>query len=354
MADDLPFVSVVMPVRDEARHVAAALKGILDGDYPAGRMEILVVDGLSADGTRDVVGEVAGGDARVRVLDNAAGTTAAGLNIGLRAARGEVILRMDGHAVPAGDYVRACVAALARTGAWAVGGPMVGRGETPFGRAVARASATPLGAGDARFRLGGEGPTDTVYLGAWRREVFDRVGAFDEGLIRNQDYELSVRIRAAGGMVWLDPAIRSTTVTRGTPLALARQYFGYGRGRATTVARHPHSLRWRQAIPALFVAMVAVATVAEVAIPGAGRWAAGLIGTHLVVTLVAAGAMIRRGGWRDAWWLPPVLWIMHGAWGAGFWVGLAAEFGRWLRRSRGVGGDAGGSGHDGIGQGGLE
>jgi GT2 family glycosyltransferase len=209
------------------------------------------------------------------VLDNPAGRTPIGLNLGLAAARGAVIVRMDGHTLPAADYVGACVRALEQSGAWAVGGRLVGRGETSFGRAVAAATASPFGAGDARFRLGGTGgaqlrlggagPVDTVYLGAWRREVFERVGGFDPALARNQDYELCLRIRAAGGTVWLDPSIRSTTCVRGSPGALARQYFGYGIGRAATWRRHPRSLRLRQALPALFVAAQALALVARAA-----------------------------------------------------------------------------------------
>jgi succinoglycan biosynthesis protein ExoA len=324
-----PFVSVIVPVRQEARHIGATLAALLGGDYPADRIEVLVIDGRSTDGTRAVVESLAARDGRFRLLDNPAGTAPAGLNIGLRAARGEIIVRMDAHTLPAPDYVTACVDALERTGAWAVGGPMVGRGETAFGRAVAVATATRLGAGDARFRLGGAGPVDTVYLGAWPRAVLDRVGGFDEGLPRNQDYELAVRIRAAGGMVWLDPGIRSTTVTRGTPGALARQYFGYGTGRAGTWRRHPRSLRWRQTVPALLVAVLALAIPTAVlnprARPALGALSAGYAGA--VALRSASGA--RRADARAALWPPVAYATIHLAWGIGFWLGLGR-----IRRER--------------------
>jgi hypothetical protein len=258
--------------------------------------------------------------------------------------------------------VSACVAALRRTGAEAVGGPQRGVGETPFGRAVARAAATRFGAGDAAFRLGGAGPVETVYLGAWRRDLFDRIGLFDEGLPRNQDYELAERIRRAGGTVWLDPAIRTETVTRGTPGALARQYFGYGTGRAGTLVRHPGSLRPRQAVPALFVATLAGLALAAPASRAARRGLGGLAGLYATAVWVAArracnGASTRtatevaaggrfapsvrlrgRDGPRAPWAAPAThrcvaaYAVMHGAWGLGFWVGLARELGRRVGR----------------------
>lgn len=329
--DRLPFVTVVMPVRNEAAVLGASLRALLAGDYPPERMEVLVVDGGSEDGSRRIVADLATEDERVKLLDNPAGTTPAALNVGLREARGSVVVRLDGHAVPAPDYVSACVAALASTGCDAVGGMMVGRGRGPFGRAVALATTTRLGAGDASFRLGGEGPTDTVYLGAWPREVFDRVGGFDEGLSRNQDYELCVRIRAAGGTVWLDPRIRTVTEMRATPSALAKQYFGYGRGRAGTVVRHPSSLRLRQAVPAAAVLALAIG------LPAAGfsravRVAlAGAIGAYGALVGLTTFVAKRRLDLRSATALPAVFVIMHAAWGLGFWRGLLESLGE--RRS---------------------
>lgn len=322
LAGDLPHVSVILPVRNEARHLPGTLGALLAGDYPAELMEVLVVDGGSTDGSRQLVADLAAGEGRLRLLVNPAGTTPAGLNVGLHAARGEVIVRLDGHTQPAPDYIRSCVAALDRTGADAVGGHMVGRGETRFGRAVALATMSPFGAGDASYRLGGEGPVDTVYLGAWRRELFDRVGAFDEGLRRNQDYELCLRIREAGGTVWLDPAIRSTTVTRATSAALARQYFDYGTGRAATVARHPRSLRARQVVPALFVAALAVGMPAALVTSWARRVLALIIGVYVGVTTVVSTTIAARAG---AGYLADLLLAfatMHLSWGVGFWVGL--------------------------------
>lgn len=323
--DRPPMVSVIMPVRNEERHVGEAIGCLLIGDYPADSLEVLVVDGCSTDRTAELVAGIAAGDARVRQLQNLSCSTPAGLNIGLDAAAGAVIVRMDGHARPASDYVRRCVDALERTGATAVGGLLVGRGETSFGRAVATAASTPLGAGDARFRLGGEGPVDTVYLGAWRREDLLRLGGFDEDLPRNQDYELCVRIREAGGVVWLAPAIRSTTLTRSSPGRLARQYFGYGLGRAATAFKHPRSLRARQLVPAGLVGAMALCGALAPFARTPRRVARLIVGAYWGAVAVASFRAGAPTGARDAMWLPVAYAIMHHSWGAGFWVGVVRE-----------------------------
>lgn len=321
-----PFVSIILPVRDEAPHIARTLDCLLQADYPPERLEILLIDGASRDATRAIVQALADKDPwnRLRLLENPAGITPAGLNIGIRAARGRFILRMDGHAWPAPDYIRACLRALEQPGAWAVGGRMQGRGETGFGRAVALATAHPVGAGDAAFRIGGEGPVDTVYLGAWPRWVFDRVGLFDEGLPRNQDYELCLRIRAAGGLVWLDPAIRSQSLCRGSLPALARQYFGYGSARVATWRRHPGSLRWRQALPALWVAGLVLGSIAAWLLPSLRMPFLTALAAYALLVLLATLRLSSRAG-RDALHLPGVFACIHLAWGLGFWRQLLAR-----------------------------
>lgn len=316
-----PLVSVVCPVRDEGRRLSDVLSRLLGGDYPAARMEVLVAVAPSRDDTAEVVRSWARRDARVRPLDNPTGTTPAGLNAGLRAARGDVIVRLDGHALPERDYVRACTAALARTGAWAVGGPMVLFGDTAFGRAVAAAMAGWAGTGGAAYRSGKEGPVDTVYLGAWPRWVFERVGPFDERLVKNQDYELCLRVRAAGGTVWLDPRIRTRTLARGSPTALARQYFGYGRGRSATLERHPSSLRARQALPASLPVVLGALTAAAPRSTSARKAGAGMVAGYVGLLLHAAGRAARDEPPAVVARVPLALAIAHGAWAAGFWWG---------------------------------
>lgn len=288
-----PRVSVVLPVRNEAKHIEACLERLLEQEYPADALEVLVVDGRSDDGTRDVVRGVQRRypGAALRLLDNEDLTVSPGLNAGIRAATGDVIVRMDGHTVPAPDYVARCVGALRGSGAANVGGVIEPVGTTAFGQAVAIASTHRLGAGDARYRVGGEaGYVDTVPFGAFRRDVFTRVGLFDESLVRNQDYELNVRIRAAGERVYLDPAIRSVYTPRSTVRSLWAQYFQYGWWKVETLRRHPRSLRVRQLVPPAFLVVLALAVVAA---PWSG-FAAGARAAMLAAYAIVVGSVALR------------------------------------------------------------
>jgi len=301
----LPAVTVALPVLDEARHIEACLAAVTAQTYPA-VVEILVVDGGSSDATA----ELAARFERVRVIANPRRRQAAALNIALREARGEILVRVDGRTVVAPDYVDRCVAALTRSGASLVGGPITPRGTTWVERAVGAALTSRLGAGPARFRNpeADAAWTDIVYLGAAPVDVLRRLGGYDESFATNEDGELLYRLGAEGG-VWFDPAIRSTYRPRGSFVAFLRQYYRYGRGRAATVRKHPDSLRARQlAAPLLVLGLLS-------------PWRRPVALTYLAV--VAAGVGLearrhRRGGAGLAVALP----LMHLAWGVGFLVGL--------------------------------
>ena len=254
-----PSVSIVIPVRNEAKYIEACVTRLLDQDYPQDRIEIIVIDGRSEDATVEILHALQRGrpEATLRILHNPTGTIPVGLNIGIRAARGEIIMRFDGHSIPSDDYVSAAVAALEASGAANVGGVVQPIGDTPFGTAVAAAMKHPIGVGNARFRTGGAaGDVDTVPFGTFSREVFESVGLFDESLDRNEDYEMNIRIRAAGRRVFLDPAIQLLYTPRASAGGLWRQYFQNGWWRVETARRHAGSLRWRQVIPPVFVAVL--------------------------------------------------------------------------------------------------
>jgi succinoglycan biosynthesis protein ExoA len=314
-----PFVSIVLPVRNEADHIEACLERLMNQDYPRDRLEILVVDGESDDATREIVAAIQARrpDVDLRLIDNPHRVVPPALNIGFRAAKGSVFVRMDGHSVPATNYVSACIDALERFDAGNAGGVIEAVGTTPFGRAVAIASLHPLGAGDAKYRVGGEaGEVETVPFGAFRREVLERVGLFDESLVRNQDDEMNVRIRASGARVVLDPAIRVTYTPRGSVRGLWSQYFQYGWWRIETLKRHPGSMRWRFAVPPLaaggFVGALLLAPfwafAAQVLLLGSALYA---------VLLVAVAARIARPG--AAWWRIALAFaLMHFGYGLGF------------------------------------
>lgn len=312
-----PTVAVVLPVRDEAEGLAAAVASVLAQDVPdGGTLEVCVAVAPSDDDTRAVADRLADGDPRVTVVDNPAGLTPAGLNAAIGATSAPVVVRVDGHAELPPGYVARAVATLARTGAAVVGGIQDPRGTTPFEEAVGRAMASRFGAGDARFHYGGpEGPVDTVYLGVFRREALDAVGGYDEGLVRNQDYELNHRLRMAGGEVWFDPELRVGYRPRSSLRALARQFAQYGRWKRVVLALHPQSLRWRHLVaPATVLGVVAGLVV--------GAWwsvALAVPAVYVAAVVVASTGAARSPGM--ALRLLAVYPTMHGSWGVGFLIG---------------------------------
>ncbi len=313
-----PPVSCVIPVRNEAHSIAAAVESCLDQTYP-GPLEVVVADAMSTDGTRDVVTRLAGADARVRLVDNPTRVTPAGLNAAIAVAGGEVVARCDAHAVLPSDYVATAVRLLDETGAACVGGVQRAVGVTPVQRAIAAAMSTPIGVGDARFHYGGDpGPVDTVYLGVFRRTALDTVGGFDEHLRRNQDYELNHRLRLAQGpdAVWFDPSLGVEYRPRASLRALWKQYFDYGIGKRVMLRRHPRSLRWRQLVAPAFVVSLAASVVAL----AVGWTALGLVVPLAYAAVLAFGTVVELWRRRDAAMLalPAALASMHTAWGLGF------------------------------------
>jgi cellulose synthase/poly-beta-1,6-N-acetylglucosamine synthase-like glycosyltransferase len=318
-----PLVSLIIPMRNEGDHIRPCLESALAQDYPADRLEILVVDGRSSDHSRDVAVQYAQRHPNVRLLDNPRRITPAAFNVGIRQARGEIVGVVSAHSVLAPDYVKECVAALQRSGAAEVGGRMQPVGKTYVGQAVALGTTSPFGVGDSWFHYDArEQFVDTVYMGVFRREILDRVGLFDEELIRNQDYEINVRIRKAGGKILLSPKITSHYTPRSSLPTLWRQYFQYGRWKVATLRKHPDSLRWRQVAAPLFVSFFFGSLLLGLFwLPA--RWLLALIAScYLLVNLAASTIAAMRGGWRYLPILPIVFTTIHFAWGLGFWYGL--------------------------------
>ncbi len=320
-----PPVSVIMPVRDEERHLAEAVAHVLAQDYP-GEVEVILAVGSSRDRTGEIAAELAARDARVRVVANPAGHTPNGLNAAIATARHGTVVRVDGHGLLSAGYIRRAIDVLEETGAANVGGIMLAEGETDFERAVARAMSSPLGIGAARFHLGGRpGPADTVYLGVFRRDVLERLGGYDEHFVRAQDWELNYRIREAGETVWFTPDLVVTYRPRHTLRALARQFFRTGQWRREVVRRHPDTASLRYLAAPVVTAGVAAGIVAGlVAAAGGPGWLAlgWLAPAGYTAGTVVAGLVEGRGlPVRARAWLPVVLATMHTTWGAGFIVG---------------------------------
>ena len=312
-----PDVSVVIPVRDDAENLRAAVTSVLAQEYP-GDFDVFVAVGPSGDRTAEVAARLARDDPRVHVVPNPEGLTAAGLNAAAARATGEIIARVDGHAVLPPDYLRRAVAVLTETGAVNVGGVQQAEGVTPFEKAVAAAMTSRFGVGDARFHYGGApGPVDTVYLGVFRRDALERTGGFDETLVRNQDYELNWRLRDAGGVVWFDPELRVRYRPRERLSALARQYFEYGQWKREMLRRHPRSLRWRQLAPP--AALLANGAGLVLGVTVSRRFL--LVPAVYAAAALVSSAVAARGNVRLVLRLPLVFATMHHSWGAGFLTG---------------------------------
>lgn len=329
----LPLVTIVMPVRNEASFIRRSIQAVLDQDYPPGKLEVIVVDGASEDGTAQIAGELRDKHPNIRLMSNLAGIVPTGLNLGICAARGEIIVRVDGHTIIARDYVLHCVRALSVSSADTVGGRMNAIGENPFGQAVALATSHPFGVGDSRFHYSTrEEIVDTVYMGAWRMGIFSRIGLFDEELVRDQDDEFNYRLRAAGGTILLTPAIRSTYYTRGNPWSVARQYFQYGYWKVRVMQKHPGMMRLRQFAPPLFVlALVVSALLSSSNVVGPGPFVV-LSAAYISTTLASTLAIRARQSAMRVRWLALVFPLIHLSYGAGFLSGMLAFVNRWRDR----------------------
>jgi GT2 family glycosyltransferase len=328
---DWPLVSVVIPMRNEAASIGALLDGVLAQDYPADRIEVLVVDGDSNDGSGAVVEAYAARDPRVRLLRNPRRIVPTALNVAIRAARGDVVARLDGHTRIATDYLRVGVETLQRTGADNIGGPMHAVGGGWFGDAVAVATGSRFGIG-SYFHYGTEErEVDTVYLGMWPRRVFERVGLFDEELVRNQDDEFNYRLRKGGGRIVLTPAMRSWYQNRQSLTGLLRQYYEYGLWKVRVLQKHPRQMSWRHFVPPGLVAGLATLTALGAVLPPAGLAARLLFGVYAAAVVAVAAQLSLRRGVRA--WAATALAFMsiHLAWGAGFVNGLMTFASRWWK-----------------------
>lgn len=309
-----PPVSVVMPILEEERHLAEAVRSVLRQDY-SGEMEVVLAVGPSRDRTLEVARGLAAAEPRVTVVENPSGRTPDGLNAALAASHHEVVVRMDGHGELSPGYVRRAVEVLEETGAANVGGVMLAEGTNDFERAVAVAMRSPLGVGGARFHVGGRpGPAKSVYLGVFRRDWLRRVGGYDTRYSRAQDWEMNYRIRQAGGVVWFTPDLTVTYRPRPDLPALARQYFRTGQWRRRLARQHPQSLNYRYLAPPVALAGIAAGTL------GGFVWRPlWLVPAGYAAAVTAGGVAIGAGeGAGVAVRVPAVLATMHLSWGAGF------------------------------------
>jgi len=319
-----PDVAVVMPVLNEENYLEAAVLAILSQDY-SGRIQVVLALGPSNDRSEEVAARIVAGDARVSSVPNPTGRTPEGLNAALAATTQEIVVRVDAHSELSDGYIRLAVETLQLTGADNVGGIMGARGVTSFEKAVAAAMTSPLGVGSASFHTGGsEGPTETVYLGVFKRSALERVGGYDPAFTRAQDWEMNHRIRETGGTVWFNPDLFVTYRPRPSIRKLAKQYFEYGSWRHEVMRRHPETRTRKSALryyaPPLAVLLIVlgkiIGTIGFV-MSNALVWGYVFPIGYVALTLVSSLTLVKRAG-SGALWLPIVLATMQLSWGVGF------------------------------------
>ena len=301
-------ISLVMPVRDEAKHLAEAVEAALAQEFKSGK-EIILAIAPSTDATREIADQLEQRHGtKLKILDNPAGDTATGLNLAIATAKFETVIRVDAHSKLSEGYAALAQEVLQETGATNVGGIMVAEGESEFQKAVAFGYNNRIGLGGGAFHVGGKaGPVDSVYLGCFQKSWLEKVGGFDPKWVRGQDWELNKRLREAGGTVWFDPKLKVTYYPRDNWPALAKQFFNTGIWRGALTREAPSQSAIRYWIPPLLV----MSTIFWLPVT--------------LYLLVIAFAAMNAGDLKPATrlWLMIVLPTMHYAWGIGFWLGLA-------------------------------
>jgi glycosyltransferase involved in cell wall biosynthesis len=321
-------VSIIVPCYNEEKTIAKLLDGLRTQQFPIDDLEVIIADGLSEDGTRRVIEayQKEFPNLNIQVVDNVQKTIPSGLNAAIRAASGEIIIRLDAHSIPSADYIVRCVDHLQQGMAENVGGvwDIMPGSEDWIGRSIAAAASHPLGVGDAGYRYATKPAyVDTVPFGAYRRTLLDKIGFYDETLLTNEDYELNVRIHQSGGRVYLDPSIRCVYFARPSLSGLAKQYARYGYWKAQMLRRYPSTIRWRQALPPLFVLGIILLILTAPFHPFFGYSLLTILAVYfgiLLLTSIRLALQKRNGAFIMG--VPLAVSVMHFCWGGGFLFNL--------------------------------
>jgi succinoglycan biosynthesis protein ExoA len=324
-------ISVVMPCLNEEKHIEACLNSVLAQMEPEGGFEVLIVDGRSEDKTREIIQRIAKDHPRLRLIDNPDRITPAAFNRGIRAAKGKLIAIMGAHNTYAEDYLVEAVKVSEETGAENVGGSMFCKGETPLQEAIAASHHSPFAVGGAKWHnTSYEGPSDTVFGGVYRREVFEEIGYFDEAFVRNQDDELNFRLTKSGGVIWHSPRIKSSYAPRDTLGKLFSQYFQYGYWKIAVIKKHNRPASLRHLVPALFVgSLFLLSTASAFSALLAPSWKGALFTLlsaelllWLAAAILAALHTAKLFSWNHLPKLVPIFACYHFGYGLGSLKGL--------------------------------
>jgi glycosyltransferase involved in cell wall biosynthesis len=324
-------VSVIVPCFNEQETILQLLEAVNVQSYPLNEIEIIISDGLSTDRTRELISnyQLSHPNLNIRIIDNTKRIIPAGLNRAIEIAQGNYIVRLDAHSIPDGDYIKNCINGLDQGKGDNIGGvwKIQPGANTWIAKSIAIAASHPLGVGDAIYRIGGtEQEVDTVPFGAFHRELIDKIGMFDETLLTNEDYEFNTRIRQSGGKVWMDPSIHSVYFARSKLKELGHQYWRYGYWKAQMLRRYPKTLRWRQALPPLFVlALISQGLLSLVWY--VSRWLLGIIVLlyTLIIFIIGIKMSIKNKDISTTIGVPLAIATIHLSWGTALLWGLVSK-----------------------------
>jgi glycosyltransferase involved in cell wall biosynthesis len=325
------LISILIPIRNEARYIKNCLDSILVQDYCQELCEILVVDGMSTDQTREIIKEYRQKNSHINLIENPGRIVPIGMNLALRQAKGDIIIRIDGHCIIASDYISKCVIHLMEDGVDGVGGPTETIGETEMAKTIAFAMSSPFGVGNSAFRTiqGKTMLVDSIPFPAYIRQIIQKVGLYDEELVRDQDDEYNYRIREFGGKLLLAEDIKSKYYSRGTLAKLWKQYFQYGYYKVRVLQKHPRQMRLRQFVPPVFVIALLGSILLSIFL--FWGWVAMVLvcGSYLLANFIASVVTAAKKGWKHLLLLPLCFAILHVSYGIGFLCGLAKFWNRW-------------------------
>lgn len=325
-----PRVSIIIPCRNEARHIGPCLESVLSSDYDRERLEIVIADGMSDDGTRERIAEFTSRYPQITMVDNPKRITPTALNAAIRVANGEIIVRMDAHAMYPSDYVSRLVSALRETGADNVGGTWITLpgDQTATAEAIAIALSHPLGVGNSHHRVGTAARrwVNHVPFGCWRKTVFDQLGLFDEDLPRDQDVEFDLRLLRSGGRILLIPEVTTRYHARRTIRQLVRMLYQYAYYKPLVARKVGRVMTVRQVVPSLFLVVLLSAGLLSFISPLALFVFAGIAGLYSALVSACAWQGGRRRGWRCGAVLLAVFPLMHLGYAAGYLRGLVDHF----------------------------
>ena len=331
-----PEVSVVIPVFNEEEYIRGLMDSLLKQDYDMSMLEIILVDGVSTDKTAEIIEEYQQIHSVFKLLQNPKQTVQHALNIGMKAAQGKYIVRMDAHSEYADNYISKCVEYLNKTDAVNVGGPMIAEGKTPVQKAIAAAY-------HSKFALGGgknhdetyEGYADTVYLGAFKKKTLEEVGYYDKDLIRNEDDDLNFRLKEKGYKIYITPEIKSTYYPRCTYRELFKQYFEYGEWKVAVRKKHGEHARKTHYIPLLFVLLLVLGGIASILSPFIFNESCSWVipcaygvgcGLYLLIDIIASFSNKRACGFIQKLRLVWIHIILHISYGCGYIKGIFRDW----------------------------